>query len=53
SLPDKYLWDFWLVEESSDYHLFYLQAPRSLKDPEERHWNVSIGHAITRDFGTV
>ncbi|NEQ64161.1 MAG: glycosyl hydrolase family 32 [Symploca sp. SIO1B1] len=52
TLPDKYLWDFWLVQENSDYHLFYLQSPRSicLFDPEKRHWNVSIGHAITQDF---
>lgn len=49
-LPDKWVWDFWLAREGSDYHIFYLQAPRSIGDPELRHWNVSIGHAVSQDL---
>jgi len=49
-LPDQWLWDFWLAQDGPDYHVFYLQAPRSLEKPELRHWNVSIGHAISQDL---
>ena len=49
-LPDKWLWDFWFVQDGPDYHIFYLQAARSLIDPELRHWNVSIGHAVSSDL---
>jgi beta-fructofuranosidase len=49
-LPDKWVWDFWLAEDGPDYHVFYLQAPRSLGDAELRHWNVSIGHAVSQDL---
>jgi beta-fructofuranosidase len=50
SLPDRWIWDFWLVEQRGEFHLFFLQAPRSLGDPELRHWHVSIGHAVSRDL---
>src|SRR3712207_8946841 len=49
-LPDKWVWDFWLVRDGTDYHAFYLQAPRSLGDPELRHLNASIGHAASKDL---
>lgn len=49
-LPDKWLWDFWLAQDEPDYHLFYLQASRSLEKHELRHWNVSIGHAVSQDL---
>ncbi len=49
-LPDKWLWDFWLTRDGPDYHVFYLQAPRSLGDPDLRHWNVSIGHAVSQNL---
>ena len=49
--PDHLLWDFWLAPRragSSDpYHLFYLQAPRDLPDPEMRHERASVGHAVS------
>ena len=25
-LPDKWVWDFWLVRRGGEHHLFYLQA---------------------------
>jgi beta-fructofuranosidase len=49
-LPDTWIWDFWLARDGEDYHVFYLQAPRSLGDPELRHFNASIGHAVSRDL---
>ncbi len=49
-LTDRWLWDFWLAVDGPDYHLFFLQAPRTLADPELRHWNVSIGHAVSTDL---
>ena len=50
ALTDKWLWDFWLVDDGSSSHAFYLQAPRSLGDPNLRHWNVTIGHAVSNDL---
>ncbi|NIB41529.1 family 43 glycosylhydrolase [Pseudomaricurvus alkylphenolicus] len=50
SLKDKWVWDFWFAKDGEDYHLFYLQADRALEDPELRHWNVSIGHAVSTDL---
>ena len=49
-LPDKWVWDFWLARQGPDYHIYYLQAPRSLGNPKLRHWNVSIGHAVSQDL---
>lgn len=55
-LPDKWLWDFWLAQDGADkqhpadYHVFYLQASRSLGNPDLRHWNVSIGHAVSQNL---
>lgn len=49
-IDDKWIWDFWFVKNGPDYHIFYLQAPRELGDEKLRHWNVSIGHAVSRDL---
>jgi beta-fructofuranosidase len=49
-LHDRWIWDFWLVEADGVLHAFYLQAPHSLRDPELRHWNCSIGHATSTDL---
>lgn len=49
-LPDKWIWDFWLTQDGPDYHIFYLQADRSLGDPELRHWHPTIGHAVSQDL---
>ncbi|MFP4345539.1 MAG: glycosyl hydrolase family 32 [Anaerolineales bacterium] len=49
-LSDRWLWDFWLARTGPDYHLFFLQAPRALGDPERRHWHVSVGHAVSQDL---
>jgi beta-fructofuranosidase len=49
-LADDWLWDFWTVTVDRDVHVFYLKAPRSLGDPDLRHWNVTIGHAVSSDL---
>ncbi len=49
-LDDKWVWDFWHASADGLHHLFYLQAPRSLGDPELRHWNSTVGHAVSRDL---
>ncbi len=49
-IKDKWLWDFWFAQDGSDYHIYYLQAPRSLGDPVLRHFNVSVGHAVSQDL---
>ena len=48
-----FLWDFWIAPRRSHdepYHLFHLQAPRSLADPRQRHWVASVGHAVSHDL---
>ncbi|QPL06335.1 MULTISPECIES: glycosyl hydrolase family 32 [Actinomyces] len=52
SMPDHWLWDHWLVDDGSRYHLFFLRASRALHDPDLRHWRASMGHAISDDART-
>jgi beta-fructofuranosidase len=49
-LPEDWVWDFWIADDGVDYHAFFLQAPRSLGDPQRRHANASIGHAVSSDL---
>lgn len=50
SLEYKWIWDFWLAREGADWHVYFLQADKSLGDPGLRHRNVSLGHATSRDL---
>ncbi|MGW5240646.1 glycosyl hydrolase family 32 [Monashia sp. NPDC004114] len=52
SLPEAWVWDFWLVDDGTDYHLFFLYASRALHDPDTRHNRASIGHAVSPDLVT-
>lgn len=52
SLPDYWVWDFWLADDGESYHMFYLHAPKTLGDPDLRHRNARIGHAISKDLTT-
>jgi beta-fructofuranosidase len=52
SVPDRWIWDFWLVTDADAYHIFYLQAPRSLGNPDLRHHAATIGHAVSSDLRT-
>ena len=49
-LADKWVWDFWLADAGSEFHIFFLQAPRALGDQIARHWNASVGHAVSSDL---
>jgi beta-fructofuranosidase len=50
SLNDKWIWDFWLVKNEADWHIYFLQADNTLPDPEMRHRNVTQGHAVSQDL---
>ena len=52
SLPDYWVWDFWIADDGEQFHLFYLHAPRSLGHPDLRHRNARIGHATSNDLRT-
>ncbi len=49
-LKDKWVWDFWFAQDGADTHIFYLQADKSLKIEQLRHWNPSVGHAVSQDL---
>jgi beta-fructofuranosidase len=49
-IEDRWVWDFWIAETGRDYHLFFLQAPRSLGDQVQRHFNATVGHAVSEDL---
>jgi aminobenzoyl-glutamate transport protein len=49
-LPDHWTWDFWLADDGDRYHLYFLMAPTSLGDPDLRHHNARIGHAVSNDL---
>jgi beta-fructofuranosidase len=50
SLDDRWIWDFWLADDGERHHVFFLQAPRSLGDPDRRHDHATIGHAVSDDL---
>jgi beta-fructofuranosidase len=50
TLPDKWIWDSWYVHDGQRWHGFFLQANKSIQDPDLRHWNVTQGHAISDDL---
>jgi beta-fructofuranosidase len=49
-LPDHWIWDSWVADDGERFHLFFLQAPRSLRDPGLRHTAATIGHATSTDL---
>jgi len=50
ALETKWIWDSWYVHDGLRWHGFFLQADKSLGDPDLRHFNVSQGHAISDDL---
>lgn len=52
ALDDKWIWDSWYFDTGDAFHVFFLQAPRSLGDPHRRHANASVGHAVSSDLRT-
>lgn len=52
-LDDRWVWDSWLCQDDDAlFHVFFLNAPKSLGDPELRHRNASVGHAVSTDLRT-
>lgn len=49
-LERDWVWDFWFARDGTDWHIFYLQAPKSLGNPDLRHRNATIGHARSIDL---
>ena len=49
-LPDRWVWDSWIADTGQEFHLFFLQAPRSLGDQLKRHWHATVGHAVSTDL---
>ena len=50
ALPESWVWDFWFADDGERYHLFFLHAPKALKDPQARHYRAAIGHAVSTDL---
>lgn len=50
SLEHDWVWDSWYVHDGTVWHGFFLKAPKSLVNPELRHWSVSYGHATSPDL---
>ena len=50
ALPDKWVWDFWFARDGGLWHMYFLQADKSLVDPELRHWHATHGHATSSDL---
>ncbi|GAD57676.1 sucrose-6-phosphate hydrolase [Limimaricola cinnabarinus] len=50
SLDDKWIWDSWYAHDGERWHGYFLQADKSLGDPDLRHFNVSQGHAVSDDL---
>jgi beta-fructofuranosidase len=51
-LTDSWIWDSWFVLDGEIHHVFYLKAPKDLIDPNLRHRNPTIGHAVSNDLKT-
>lgn len=49
-LAGQWVWDSWFAFDGENHHAFYLQASRALGDPNRRHRNTSVGHAISKDL---
>ena len=52
ALAESWVWDFWIVDDGEQYHLFFLFASKALRDPQARHHRAAIGHAVSTDLTT-
>jgi beta-fructofuranosidase len=52
TLSEFWVWDSWSVTHEGQHHLFFLKAPKSLGDPDKRHFHPTVGHAVSADFRT-
>lgn len=49
-LADSWVWDSWYAFDGKYHHAFYLRASRALGDPNRRHRNPYIGHAVSENL---
>lgn len=49
---DMWHWDSWYVQDGDLWHGYFLQAPKSLIDPDARHLKATQRHATSRDLVT-
>jgi beta-fructofuranosidase len=50
AIPDTWLWDSWYAKDGETFHGYFLQAPKSLGDPDARHLNATQRHAVSKDL---
>lgn len=50
AIADRWLWDSWYVKDGDIFHGYFLQAPKSLGNPDLRHLNATQRHGISRDL---
>lgn len=50
ALEDRWIWDQWYVHDGERHHGFFLEAPKSIGDPDLRHWNTAVHHAVSDDL---
>lgn len=50
TLDTHWIWDSWYAHDGARWHGYFLKAPKSLGDPELRHFNVTQGHAVSDDL---
>lgn len=53
--PDRHVWDFWyhFAPDTGTFHLFYLNADRTLVADDKHHMSSQVGYATTKDFLTI
>jgi beta-fructofuranosidase len=49
-IPGSWVWDFWFADDGDRYHLFFLHAPVTPEGPDARHYQASVGHAVSDDL---
>lgn len=49
-LENDWIWDSWYAHDGDRWHGYFLKAPKSLGDPDLRHFNVTQGHAVSDDL---
>ena len=52
ALENHWIWDSWYAHDGARWHGYFLKAPKSLGNPDLRHFNVSQGHAVSDDLVT-
>ncbi|MBN2009309.1 beta-fructosidase [candidate division KSB1 bacterium] len=53
--PTKFTWDYWYYFDHDEklFHIFNLNAKKSLAKKQQHHFSSQVGYATTRDFVTI